>query len=311
MVELKILAEDSGKKLHRYLRQLLPGLPLSGVHKMIRVGRVKVNGKKVGLDAVLNPGDGVVLFMGDEDYRSLTKPSRKFAGISGDLDVLYEDEGLLVVNKPAGLLTHPDGEEFKDTLISRVHAYLHDRGEIAHGRQFLPAAVNRLDRNTSGAILIGKNAATLRELAAAIRERLIEKTYVAIVWGRVGDGEITAPLTRNDSGGRTVVATLKTHKTAKAAHTKFKTIATNDRFSLIRIWLISGRTHQIRVHLQAIGHPLIGDLKYGGKPAFGLHCHLLHAERITLPDGRSFDAPIPEEFARILEKSGLPRITGR
>ena len=304
MIERRILPEDSGKKLHRYLRQSFPALPLSGVYKWIRVGRVRVNGEKGRQDTVLAPGDCVQIRVAEEDAAALGRPARKFAGVSTDVDILFEDAGLLVLNKPAGLLTHPDREEKKDTLIGRALAYLHARGELPDGRSFLPATVNRLDRNTSGVVLIGKTAASLRELAAAIRGGEVSKQYLAVVEGRMaGRGEIDAPLRRTERNGavRSVAA-----PDGASALTRYRVLAQGPRHSLLAVEPVSGRTHQIRAHLAGIGHPLLGDFKYGGRPAFGVRHHLLHAEAVALPDGRRYAAPPPETFRDVLRQAGLP-----
>lgn len=306
MIEKMIASEERGKKLHRYVRQTLPGLPLSGVHKLIRVGRVKVNGKKGKIDTVLETGDSVQIWMNEEDFSEVSRPGRKFGGISTDIDVIYEDGHLLVVNKPVGLLTHPDRDERKDTLIGRALAYLHARGELADGRSFLPAAANRLDRNTSGLVLIGKDGDTLRSLSEWIRDHRVRKGYLAVAEGRLADsGVIDKPLMRHERDG-VVRATVSRDPGARSALTRHRALAFSQRYSLLAIEIASGRTHQIRAHLKSIGHPLLGDYKYGGHPAFGIDYHVLHAYYLHLPDGRSFTAPPPPAFLRILAAAGLP-----
>lgn len=312
MIHLTIASQDSGKKLHRFLRQTLPGLPLSGVHKMIRVGRVKVNGVKGKLETILNAGDDLSLYIHDEEYQTISKPRRKFSGMRTDVDVVYEDEHLLVLNKPVGLLTHPDSSEHKDTLINQALAYLHEKGEIADGRAFLPATVNRLDRNTSGIVLIGKDGDTLRSLAQEIRERQLEKSYLAVVWGLVKqDGEIETQHLKTASEHGPVHAILVAAPGSRTALTKYEVLGSAAGFSLLKIELITGRMHQIRAHMQSIGHPLLGDIKYGGKPAFDITHQLLHAWTIVLPDGRTFRAPLPEEFHKVLQQTGLHRYFSR
>ncbi len=307
MIEITLLPEDSGKKLHRYLRQALPGLPLSGVYKMIRVGRVKVNGKKGKVDTLLQPGDSLSLYMHQDEYAELAKSKPKFKGMRSDIDIVHEDQHILVVNKPVDLLTHPDSSEHKDTLINRALSHLYRSGEIADGRSFLPATVNRLDRNTSGIVLIGKDADTLRTLSEAIRERRVEKTYLAIVWGKlIGDGAVDKPLLREERTNRTVGVQGETPD-GRTALTRYRALGSGAGFTLVEITLISGRTHQIRAHMQAIGHPLLGDVKYGGKPAFDVTYQMLHAYRVKLPDGRVFTADPPADFLRVLAQTGLRR----
>jgi len=306
---------DSGKKLHRYLRQALPGLPLSGVYKLIRVGRIKVNGRKGHNDTLLQAGDVLTIYMPEEEFRALSRPARKFGGVSTDLSIIHEDGHLLVVNKPVGLLTHPDATEHKDTLVSRALAYLHQRGELADGRSFMPATVNRLDRNTSGIILIGKDGDTLRRLSEDIREHRLRKYYLTVVWGAIKQsGEVNSDLVRDERSGRTLVASrvhartsAETQARVQGAVTRYVPLGTAGPFTLLQVEIESGRTHQIRAHLQDIGHPLLGDVKYGGKPAFAVTHHLLHAQSVVLADGRTFVAPPSPEFMGVLEQSGLRR----
>lgn len=306
---------DSGKKLHRYLRQALPGLPLSGVYKMIRVGRIKVNGKKGNNDTLLQAGDIVTIYMPEQEYQALSRPAKKFGGVSKDIDIVYEDAHLLVVNKPVGLLTHPDATEHKDTLISRALAYLHSRGELSDGRAFMPATVNRLDRNTSGIVLIGKDGDTLRKLAQDIREHRLSKFYLTVVWGAVAEaGEVNSDLVRDERSGRTLIAG-RVHARrpddnlfrVQGAVTRYEPWGTAGPFTLLKVEIESGRTHQIRAHLQDIGHPLLGDVKYGGKLAFGVNHHLLHAQSVVLADGTTFFAPPSAAFMSVLQQSGLVR----
>ncbi len=306
MITLVIAREDSGKKLHRYMRQRLSEMPLSGIYKMIRVGRVKVNGKKGKRETVLQPGDELTLYLPEEEFAVLSKPKRKFSGMRSDIDVVYEDQHLLVVNKPVDLLTHPDETEHKDTLIGRALAYLYKRKEIADSRAFMPATVNRLDRNTSGLVLIGKDGDTLRQLTADIREHKVQKTYVTIVHGELHqDGVIDAPLHRQEGENRTYIARGSQLRDAKSAKTHYRVLAVGHDITLLEVDIESGRTHQIRVHLKSIGHPLLGDTKYGGKPVFGLTHHLLHAYRVTLSDGQEFVAPLSFLFTSVLKKAGL------
>ncbi|ATY83596.1 RluA family pseudouridine synthase [Kyrpidia spormannii] len=311
MVEYPITRAENGKKLHRFLRQNLPGLPLSGVYKWIRVGRVKVNRKKGKPDLVLHEGDTVQLFVSDEEYAALRRRGPKFQGVPRTFEILYEDGDLLVVNKPAGLLTHPDRQEHRDTLINRVLAYLYDKGEW-DGRAFAPAAANRLDRNTSGIVLIGKHAQALRELADEIRGRRVDKRYLALVHGRIETpGTLKQALIRDHEKNRTRLARERRGRHGVApetleAETRYRPLAVAERLTLLDITLLSGRTHQIRAHLAGVGHPLVGDIKYGGKPLRGLRHQFLHAYALTLADGRRFVAPLPAELRKLLESFGLP-----
>ncbi len=305
-VELVIPREDSGKKLHRYLRQALPGMPLSGIYKMIRVGRVKVNGKKGKMDSPLNAGDQLLIFMSSDDYQDLKKEQPKYSGISTAIDIIFEDKSILVVNKPAGLLTHPDTKEQKDTLVNRVLAYLYHKGEISETRAFLPAPVNRLDRNTSGIVLFGKDQTALRSLTAAVRDRNVKKTYLGIVWGEwEGEGDIKLHLVKENKPSGTVHMKVNKADEGVSAHTRYQVLGSTPIYALVRLDLISGRTHQLRAHLESVGHPLVGDIKYGGKAGLGANYQLLHAYSLTLPSGEKWLAAPPQLFIQALKHANL------
>lgn len=315
MITRKVTASESGKRLHRYLRMLMPNLPLGQIYKMIDQGKVRVNGKRKKQNYELAAGDELTLFMEEGAFAEASRrrePERKFAGVSANVNVVYEDGELLVVNKPAGLLTHPDRTEQKRTLISRVHAYLYRKGEL-DSRLFLPAPANRLDRNTSGLVLVGKTAGMLHQLNRWIQNREIGKFYVTVVEGRLsGEGVIRRALARDGGRNRTLVvrggnggADGSGTPDAKEAETRYRVLATAERHSLVEAELVSGRTHQIRAHFQAIGHPLAGDIKYGGKPVGEWNRQLLHAWRIELPDGRAFEAPPPPPFLKVMKETGL------
>lgn len=305
MVEVEIGVMEAGKKIHRYVRQLLPGVPLSGIHKMIRTGRVKVNGKKAKPDDIIQLGDKVSLYIAVEDYKEVSKSPRKYGGVRRDIEVVYEDHDVLIVNKPAGLLTHGDKEEQKDTLVNRVLAYLYHRDELGE-QPFTPAPANRLDRNTSGLVVFGKTGPAIRSLTADISEHLMGKWYLALVQGVVKSaGEIEAKLTRDVQRNRTVVA-----ESGKESVTRYEPKASAGHTTVVKIQLIHGRTHQIRAHFQSIGHPLVGDVKYGGLKQLPdeMEHQWLHAAFLEFPDGRRYAAPLPDEFLQHLLNLGYSEL---
>jgi RluA family pseudouridine synthase len=286
MIERTVSASEQGKRLHRYVRTLFPNQPLGALYALIDKGAVRVNGKRKNQNYVLQQDDVVCIPLDNPQ----TRPVRKFIGIDRRIDIVYEDAELLVVVKPAGLLTHPDHTIPRGgTLIDRVHAVLYDRGQLSTG-VFLPATAHRLDRNTSGLVLIGKTAQYVHTLNTWFQESAIEKTYVTIVDGVLrGTGDIRVALRRDAQTQTTVPDAL-----GRSAWTAFEVLDTTTRFSLVSIALHSGRTHQIRAHFQSIGHPLVADTKYGGSPV--LPRYVLHAWRVGLPDGRTFCAPLPPSF---------------
>lgn len=316
MITRIVTPSESGKRLHRYIRNMMPNYPLGQIYKMIEQGKVKVNGKRKKDSYELAAGDELTIFIEDDKFSEASIGSDnkkvKFAGVVSNIDVVYEDGELLVVNKPAGLLTHPDQTEQKETLITRVHAYLHKKGEL-DSRMFLPASANRLDRNTSGLVLVGKTAGMLHQLNQWIQKRELDKFYITIVEGALTHGgTVDAKLIRDERGNRTRVVkegagTIASERTAdeKEATTRYKPLQAGKGYTLIEVELISGRTHQIRTHLQSIGHPLLGDVKYGGKPFEKVNHQLLHAWKISLPDGRVYTAPLPALFRTTLKKTGI------
>lgn len=308
MVELTIGSAEAGKRLVRWMRQMLPGVPLSGIHMMIRKGRVKVNGRRGKPDMVLGEGDTVRLYMSAEEFSEVSRSPKKFAGVSTDLDVVHEDDDMIIVNKPAGLLVHGAPGEYKDTLANRVLAYLHHRGELPPLSAFTPGPVHRLDRNTSGLVVFAKHAEAARRLSSAMKDHTIRKGYATLVCGDCPpSGAIRAHLERDPAGVRTLV-----RDTGKAAETLYRTVMRSDHTSLVWVRLVSGRTHQIRAHFAHVGHPLVGDFKYGGpaalrplrKGAGAAAHHWLHAGRLEFPDGRCFQAPLPSAFLALLRQLG-------
>lgn len=315
MITRIVTPSESGKRLHRYVRNLMPNYPLGQIYKMIDQGKVKVNGKRKKDTYELHAGDELTIYIEETAFADASIGSEekkvKFAGVVSKIDVVFEDSELLVVNKPAGLLTHPDRSEQKETLITRVHAYLHKKGEL-DSRMFLPASANRLDRNTSGLVLIGKTAGMLHQLNQWVQHRELDKYYVTLVEGRLTEGgTVDAKLVRNEKNNRTRVVREgagSPHRDVdveKDAMTRYRPLKAGDGYTLIEVELISGRTHQIRTHLQSIGHPLLGDIKYGGKPFGDVNHQLLHAWKIAFADGRTFTAPLPPLFRSVMKKTGI------
>jgi RluA family pseudouridine synthase len=314
MINRKVTPSESGKRLHRYLRSLMPNIPLGQIYKMIDSGKVKVNGKRKNQNYELVAGDEIVLFVEEAAYQeaSIGQKKMKYVGVNANIEVVYEDAELMVVNKPVGMLTHPDQADQKDTLVNRVHAYLYRKGEL-DSPLFMPATANRLDRNTSGIVLVGKTAGMLHQLNQWIQKHEMQKYYVTIIEGKlVGEGTISGDLVRDEKKNRTHVVNQATDiskhggvEQVKSAETRYQVLQTGSAYTSVEIELISGRTHQIRTHFHDIGHPLLGDIKYGGKRFGDVNHQLLHAWRIVLPDGREFKAPLPVLMRTVAERVGL------
>lgn len=316
MVKLIITENEGNQRLDRFLRKYLKRAPLSMIYKLIRKD-VKVNGKRGHEDTVLQAGDSLVIYVPDDKLAELTAPVKKQKA-RRSFGIVYEDENVIVVNKPSGLLTHGDSHEKKNTLVNQVCGYLQDKGEYNPSveRTFAPAPANRLDRNTSGLVIFGKTAEALRELTEIIRDKEnVRKIYMALVAGRMdGAADIDSRLVKNESTNKVRVAP---DGEGQSARTIVTGIRPGDEMSLVEVNLITGRTHQIRVHLSSAGHPVAGDPKYGSdklnrriRDKYGVTSQLLHAARLEMGEldgslaylaGRVFEAPLPESFGKILE----------
>lgn len=300
LIHIVIDQADDGKQVHKWLRLLLPGMPLSGIHKFIRIGRIKVNGKRAKRDTVLRQGDSVNLYMSDEDYTASRQDKReKFAGVRRDVEVYLETDEMLIVNKPLGVLVHAaEGAEYVSTLQAQVEAYVYRARERSAGQAFSPAPVHRLDRNTSGLVIFAKTSRAARELGAAFQEGRIVKTYFALVNGLVRKGgTILAALARDND------AVTRIDSTGKASATHYSPVEAAGGTTLLQIRLETGRTHQIRAHMAHIHHPLVGDVKYGARRR-GSEPFYLHAAHLSKMGEFTVIAPLPQRFQKKLTQLG-------
>ncbi len=264
MKEFIIEKNDSGQRLDKFISKAVPGLPQSLMYKYIRLKRIKLNGKRCEISTRLNVGDVLQMYINDEFFG--TASEHEFLTVPSEIDVVYEDENILLINKKCGMVVHEDDEKTADTLINRISHYLYSKGEYDPEREasFAPALCNRLDRNTSGIVICAKNAESLRLLNRIVKEREITKNYLCITLGTPAPKEatLTAYLEKNESTNTVFVSDRKTPSN-KTIVTKYNVIKSQNGLSLCEIDLITGRTHQIRAHMAHIGHPLLGDGKYG------------------------------------------------
>ncbi|MBO5869934.1 MAG: RluA family pseudouridine synthase [Clostridia bacterium] len=264
MREINIGKNDAGQRLDKFLTKKFKNLPMSMMYKLIRKKKITVNRKRAKENQILVEGDLLLIFAPDDLF---DENSPKRIVTKGIVNIAYEDENILIADKESGLLVHSDSNEEGDTLIDRITAYLIEKGEFnpENENSFAPALCNRIDRNTEGLVIAAKNAPALREMNEIIKERKIQKIYLAAVHGVIipKNGEIKLNL-QKDSTNNIVRVKDKESRDTKYAITKYNTvsISRNKDYSLLEIELITGRTHQIRASFAHIGHPLVGDGKY-------------------------------------------------
>ena len=265
MKQLTIGKNDAGQRLDKFLQKNLPNLPQSLLYKYIRKKRIKVNGKRAEISTRLSVGDVLDLYINDEFFEK-PEPTYDFLHAGTNLNILFEDENVLVLDKPVGLLAPPDDREYVDTLIGRVKRYLYEKGEYDPDAEqsFTPALVNRIDRNTGGIVLAAKTAEALRVLNQKMKDREIHKFYLCAVHGTPNPekGLLKGYLWKDEKKNRVYV--YKDYRPgAKTIETKYRVLKSAENMSLVEVELLTGRTHQIRAHFASIGCPLVGDGKYG------------------------------------------------
>ncbi len=267
MKELTIGPNDAGQRLDRFLAKAVPLLPASLAQKYIRLKRIKLGGKRVERDTRLQAGDVLQLYINDEFFDKPKEENAYLTVAAPKLNIVYEDDHILLVDKRPGLAVHPhDGAEYGRTLIDHIQAYLYQKREWRPREEnaFTPALCNRIDRNTGGIVIAAKTAEALRVMNQKIKDRELDKRYLAIVEGtpKVREGSLKGFLLKDEKKNRVFVSDSP-KPGAKTCQTNYKVLVSRNGLSLVECELITGRTHQIRAQFAHAGHPLLGDGKYG------------------------------------------------
>jgi len=264
MKSFTIGKNDAGVRLDRFMSKAAPLLPKSLLYKYIRLKRIKVDGKRAEISTRLQEGSLVEAYINDEFFGEKEK-NYDFMNSSSKLDIVYEDENILLLDKRQGLLVHPDKNKYNDTLISRIQRYLYEKGEYDPELEnsFAPALANRIDRNTGGIVMAAKNAEALRILCDKIKYRELDKFYLAAVHGIPDPPEaiLEGYLQKKEEKNIVFVQKNKSEEN-RMIRTKYKVLKASGDVSLVEVELLTGRTHQIRAHMASVGHPLLGDGKY-------------------------------------------------
>lgn len=311
MREITISRVESGQRIDKYLKKYLREAPGSFIYKMLRKKNIKLNGKKAQGGELLQENDVVTLYLsedtiakfrGGDSHSPVTYPVK-------ELDVVYEDEDFIFLNKHAGILSQRAGKD-DESLVEYLLGYLQNKGAWKPGDACTPSICNRLDRNTSGIVLAGKNFLALQALSGLIKSGDIKKYYLTVAEGVIREKARLSGFLQKDEKKNKARVLAEGGAGLVPIETHIEPVCNNGDYTLLRVRLVTGKPHQIRAHLSSIGHPVLGDIKYGGKPYGGHRQQLLHAWRIIFPgvpdypaiSGHTFTVPPPGYFQKIVEE---------
>ena len=329
MREIVIEKNEAGQRLDKFLAKYMNEAAKSFFYKMMRKKNITLNGKKCEGNEKLAEGDVVKLFLAEDTIEKFSSVQVQ-AVRKVNLDILYEDDEIILVNKPAGMLSQK-AKETDESLVEYLIDYLLGSGKLTESglRAFRPSVCNRLDRNTSGIVAAGKSLAGLQMLSGVFKDRSIHKYYQCLVSGEIRDVKtVDGWLLKDEKKNQVRILTDVEVKRfggrggdeePKRIRTKYEPIATDGRFTLLKVTLLTGRSHQIRAHLASLGHPIVGDFKYGGVSKVNpsgrtVKYQLLHSYRLEFPklaepfaylSGRVFEAPLPGYFGSVLKETGI------
>ncbi|HWT86470.1 MAG TPA: RluA family pseudouridine synthase [Myxococcales bacterium] len=312
-LDFKVSTDAAGQRLDKFLRRRLENLPLSHLYKLVRTKKVRVNGARAEVAQLLQPGDEITVHVLQAGQPPPPKPPES---IGQDFKVLYEDEHILAVDKPSGLAIHPGSGISGETLVDQVRAYLARQGVRTPEGEFKPSPAHRLDRETSGVVVVAKTRQAMVRLTEMFTAGEADKTYLALAKGRFQreSGSIDLRLAEHQ---QTYASKQQRGVNLQAALTHWKKLDGGPEATLLEVTIETGRTHQIRRHLEAIGHPVVGDAKYGDFPfnriaqrQWGVRRMFLHSARLALAHPLTkkrliFESPLPQELADCLPRAGI------
>jgi 23S rRNA pseudouridine955/2504/2580 synthase len=319
MKSIIVNQNEAGQRLDKLLGKYLNLAGKGFLYKMLRKKNITLNGKKCTGSEKLTQGDEIRLFLSDETIEKFSQVTvQKVKQVK--LAIVYEDAHVLLVNKPSGMLSQK-ARDTDESLVEYVTGYLLDTGALTREdlRSFRPSVCNRLDRNTSGLVAAGKSLAGLQILSEMFRDRSLHKYYLCVAAGTVDKARTIDGYLKKDARTNQVTIHKSPAADSSRIQTEYEPLCSRDGFTLLKITLITGRTHQIRAHLAFEGHPVAGDYKYGDpavneqvKRLYGVRSQMLHSWKLVFPQmpeplgylgGRSFQAPVPEEFRRMFPET--------
>lgn len=312
-LDFKVSADAAGQRLDKFLRKRMENMPLSHLYKLVRTKKVRVNGARADIAQLLAQGDEITVHVLQAAQAPPPKPA---TAVGQDFGVLYEDDHVLVCNKPAGLAIHPGSGIAGETLVDQVRAYLQRQGLQTPEGEFKPSPAHRLDMDTSGVVVVAKTRQAMVKLTEQFTQGHPDKTYLALAKGRFqkDSGSIDLRLPEHQ---QTRASKQERGVNMQAALTHWRKLSGGAEATLLELTIETGRTHQIRRHLEAIGHPVVGDTRYGDFPfnriaqrQWGLRRMFLHSLRLALPHpitGKrlQLEAPLPKELSDALQKAGI------
>ncbi len=322
MQKRSVTPNEAGQRLDKLLIKILNKAPKSFIYKMLRKKNITLNNKKADGTEKLNVGDEITLWLSDDTIEKFCEKVKPVPMPKDNLDIIYEDDHIVVMNKPAGLLSQK--ADAKDISANeQLIAHLLHNGDISLEslNSFRPAVCHRLDRNTSGVLIGGKSLIGLQDMSELIRQRNVGKFYYALVKGHVGKKTTVKGWLVKDNKTNKVTVTQEKSSGADPIETRYEPISGNDKYTLLQVQLITGRTHQIRAHLASMDHPIIGDSKYGDMDVnryfydkYHLKYQMLHCKRMIMPKNtlriesisdKVFEAPLPSLFKCILDNENI------